>query len=432
MEKIAICIPTYNRSSVIEELLIRCGKYIAESGYDLYIFDSSENDDTEEICKKYKDKYVFNYRRINSSIHSNMKVYMIYQDTELIDQYDYIWIWSDNRKYSRKVLEDIREYEEYDFVVIDHMDKENIGNKEYYDFREVFHDIGWKTTLYGATIVNTKTVLSDIDWEKYEKKYMLPECINFSHVCFYFERMTEMKSVRVRHSAIDGCEYAPSPYKKQSGWHDEMYTVWWEYWYNAIMMLPDVYTDKYLVIRKHSEHFGLFTFQAMLHLRVNNSYSLSTFFKYIKRIPIVTDVSMLSMFLIAVTPHALIEYGLKKTQRKFIRNLKKFVKKYPDVYIYGGGYNAGIVADFMQSQGIEYMGFCVSQLSDNNSVFKGKEVVEYNDSLLQDGKTGIILGLNEKNAIQVLDNYFTEKEKRERVFEEFRIIGQNYITNILL
>lgn len=420
MNNIAICIPTYGRSDVIEELLIRCGKYIKESGYDIYIFDSSKDNNTEKVCKKYKDRYVSGYKRIDSSVHSNAKVYMIYQDSELLDKYDYIWICSDSIRWSQKVLKSIKNYKDSDFIIVNHRDKEEIGCREYSDINKVFQDAAWIMTLYGATIVNTKTVLRDVDWKKYEKKYLLPECINLSHVCFYFERMAEMKKVKVGHISVSKYELAASPLKSHSGWHDEIYKVWWEYWYNAIMKLPDVYTDKESVIKKHGVYSEIFNFNAMLRLRAAKRYGLAVFVKYVKRIPLVTDVSLLQMLLIAVTPPTLVEYRLKKPQRKFVKNLKRFVKKYPKIYIYGCGNDAGVAADFMKSQGIDYKGFCVSQIGINITAFRGKQVVEYNDSLLEDGKVGIILGMHEKNVIQVLDSYFTEKEKRERVFEEFR------------
>ena len=42
--RLAICIPTYNNSEIVEELLIRCGDIYKRKSFDVYIYDSSENE----------------------------------------------------------------------------------------------------------------------------------------------------------------------------------------------------------------------------------------------------------------------------------------------------------------------------------------------------------------------------------------------------
>ena len=56
-------------------------KTMANIGYDLFIYDSSENEDTQRIVEKYSqiNDHVF-YKGMSSDIHSNKKVFEIYKE----------------------------------------------------------------------------------------------------------------------------------------------------------------------------------------------------------------------------------------------------------------------------------------------------------------------------------------------------------------
>ena len=43
---IALCIPTYENSKVVEDFLINCAPYYMECGIDIYFYDSSREDAT--------------------------------------------------------------------------------------------------------------------------------------------------------------------------------------------------------------------------------------------------------------------------------------------------------------------------------------------------------------------------------------------------
>ena len=62
MEKIVICIPTFNRPLVIKELIVKMWVNILQKlGYDLNIYDSSDNDETQQICYNLGLIYKFKY-----------------------------------------------------------------------------------------------------------------------------------------------------------------------------------------------------------------------------------------------------------------------------------------------------------------------------------------------------------------------------------
>ena len=82
--KLVICIPTYNRSSVISQVLDHEAGMLKENGIDIIIYDSSENRETENIFETYKNKGFDNLflKKVDSRIPSNRKIYMIWQDME--------------------------------------------------------------------------------------------------------------------------------------------------------------------------------------------------------------------------------------------------------------------------------------------------------------------------------------------------------------
>lgn len=298
MEKIAICVPTFNRPLVIRELILKCCRYFENLDYDLYIYDSSDNDETWSVCKNLRLNYKFKYIHADRKIHSNEKVYKIYQDHNLLENYNYIWVWSDSIRWSEDILYKVKRTEDYDLVILNHRDKENIGDKIYNNPQQIFEDLAWEMTLYGSTIVNTDRILRGVQWNKYENAFLLSECINFSHICLYFERMMEVKNIKVLHYSIDSSEFTVSSLKEESGWYNNIFFIWWECWYNAINKL-DGYINKEYVIRKSGIMSGYFTVKGMLILRQKGKYSLKVFIKYLERINYVTDISFFKMFLMA-------------------------------------------------------------------------------------------------------------------------------------
>ena len=72
--KKAIYIPTYNRPQAVNELFVRYGDVYKTYGYDIYIVDSSPDNDTYVMIKEYINGNNVFYKRVSADIHSNLKV----------------------------------------------------------------------------------------------------------------------------------------------------------------------------------------------------------------------------------------------------------------------------------------------------------------------------------------------------------------------
>ena len=78
-KKLAICIPTYQRSEIIGNVLDTEWKLLGDE-IDLYVFDSSEDSLTKEKVREYQgnNSNIF-YCRFSPYVSSNMKVFIIYK-----------------------------------------------------------------------------------------------------------------------------------------------------------------------------------------------------------------------------------------------------------------------------------------------------------------------------------------------------------------
>ena len=82
--RLAVCIPTYNRSQIIQEFLeTYINEYIYEK-FDIYIYDSSEDRKTETLVREWMQYYTnLYYVSVDMKVHSNMKVYNIFKKSLL-------------------------------------------------------------------------------------------------------------------------------------------------------------------------------------------------------------------------------------------------------------------------------------------------------------------------------------------------------------
>jgi len=422
MRKLAICVPTYNRADIINEFIIRCMNKYTNMKYDVYIYDSSDNNETEKVVKSYLDKYenLF-YVNIDSSVHSNMKVYMIFQQFQNCD-YEYIWVCSDSIRWTDDVINSIDNNlnSNYDMIILNYRDVESIGTKEYTDYNELFVDCAWHMTLYGATIIKKHTILNNIDWDYLIEKYCIDDRINHSHVALYFEQLCKINRFSALHISTGKNSLTSSPLKSVSGWHESTFYVWGHCWPSMIEALPGCYKNKKVVIKKAGVNSGIFDLDNLISLRKYRILTYNVYKKYKNKWKEITDVNAKLIFLVSIVPPN-VGVFLSKQFRNQIRlknKMKKFCKKYPLIYIYGCGNKANGFAAFLDELNIEYQGFLVTSLENEKSELRCHSVIEYNKALFENPNVGIIMGLNLRNYSEVMQNVVDEKYKY-RIFSDF-------------
>lgn len=424
MKKLASCIPTYNRPDIIEEFLHSYMSVYQKLNIDVYIYDSSSDDDTKEVVAEYIPLYDnLNYVRMDSDIHSNMKVYDIYQHYQKEKTYEYLWVASDALRWTEDVMQEIMvqlQKSQYDILIINHHDVEHIGTREYTDKNELFLDVSWHMTLYGAAIVRMETLLKDVDWHYMIEKYCIPERINFSHVALYFEQILKLEKFRAFYYSFPEEKLITSKLKIKSGWQEETFKVWCGYWPDAINALPDFYSHKKEVIKKNGEYSGILTYQNIFSLRIQNIYSLKIFIRYFGRWHILVNVSLIQMFLLAVMPEEwLLGYRKNrakwKSEQELKRSIRNFCKGYKCIYLYGCGIKADRYAGYLKKMRIKYKAYFVTERKDDKYMHEKHEVLVFDSSYLENPECGILMGLNEQNCSEVFTR-FPELRDNKQVY----------------
>ncbi len=401
MIKKAICVPTYNRGEVIEDLLHKCIQLYSNYGYDIYIYDSSENDDTEIRVRRYQADFsnLF-YVRMPSDMHSNLKTYRIFQGYCQKKTYDYIWVCSDVLHWSRTVLDKAEEQYtgSYDLIVINYRDYEHLGNRIYKDAQEFFEDCCWHMTLYGAVIINTATILKNADWKYLEEKYCIPERINHSHVAMYFEQILKCSSFSASYLAVSFHDVDISTIRKKSGWWDNTFFVWAECFPNMIMAIPEYYRNRNSVIKKNGVLGDIFNERGLVRLKRTGVLNRAVFWKYLTRWKILSDQKL--FYIAALAMNKGDAAYIKRRDRK-IQHVLHFCKNHNRIYLYGTGVYAKWYYNILAGNGIMPKGFLVSCAENNPSELFETGVFEFRNIDMADRGTGIILSLDMHNAEDV-------------------------------
>lgn len=407
MHKLVIGVPTYNRAEMVEEMLLRCSKMYEEAGIDIYFFDSSEDGRTKQVVARYADacQNIY-YRKIPPSTHSNRKVLDIYREFAAAREYKYLWICPDHIQLTKAGLQRMERIcsKEFDLCILNYRDVEHIGRQVYTDIDALFLDCAWQMTSYMATVVRL-SFLADAKWEYIYKRYTIPRRINHSHVALFFEQMARKNKVKALHIPVSPRHIRVSSYRKHAYWQKETFTIWCGAWPDMVRALPDCYHNKNAVIRKHGVNSGVLSWENLIALRKEKIYDIHIYQKYRPEWRNLTDIPVCLLWMLAIMPHQVAGwFGAYDRRRKILENrLRKFCKKHEKVYIYGCGYIAKKTSDLLDGLHLEYVGYVVSDISNEKKHYNGLDVISYSD-FLQKGfhHTGIILAMKKEHTSQVL------------------------------
>lgn len=409
-KRLAICIPTYNRAAIIEEMLAKSLENYTKRDWDLYIYDSSTDNNTRIIVEKYMKKYsgLF-YKYIDSSVHSNLKVYFVFEEFGNAQEYEYVWIGTDTFTWSETLLDVVRHNLDlnYDLLIVNYRDVDKIGTREFTDYNDLFVNCAWHMTYYGATIYKTKTMLQEVPWEYLKERYCIPERINFSHVAYCFEKICTMPQFTAKHLSFHSKHLYVSPMKKNViAYKKETFYIFCECWPSMIMALPDCYHNKELAIQKHGINSGMFLDKYLIELREEGIYTYDIYKKYENIWQMLTNVSKKRLKVISLFPKKWVRmlqfkyyYNLKRTKKKIV----KFAKRHSQLYLYGCGAKATFFAQYLQENNIAFQGFIVTALDQEKSTFMDKKVLQFKPDILSDPKVGLIMALGRVNTQEVMD-----------------------------
>lgn len=257
MKKIAVCIPTYGHPQVVEDVLGKCIQDYHALGIDIYYYDSSKDEETYNVIKRYQEMGFENlfYHKISSELGVEKKVELIYEGYGLEKEYDYIWPVKDRSYCPKATLSQIMDAAEEGYDAI-FLGVTNMGNgvqvetTTYVDAAAFYRDWGWLSTSLDVIIYNRRSLLDHFNKEEFEKQVIYDYNIYWCPIVLFYNKILEIENLRIRllrNHEITTCASSLG----NSSWTKDTFKIWQEYWIKANMGLPACYdSHKEAVIKE--------------------------------------------------------------------------------------------------------------------------------------------------------------------------------------
>lgn len=413
-KKLCVCIPTYNRCDAIKTVLDSELSIFKKYGIDMIICDSSEHQEIQELIQEHQQEGADNlfYQKFSSDIPSNEKVYQIFQWAS-VSEYEFIWLIHDhticNEDAVTYLLQELEK--NFDFYLLN-------MQADIYDC-EVFQNVNdfllkgaWRLNSFGASVLNTRTFLKDVNWDKMQKKYGVKETLNYSHIGFYFERAAEMADIKACQVFFERKDFIDFYRTREISWNSETLRICLECWGEVISRLPAVYTNKLAVMRTQDKWF--LSKYSLLVYRKQENYNLKIFLKYRKWLKTIYPEDYARDFWISFLP---VKISFRIFAGRLMRKVSDARRKNGNIYIFGAGRHAAECADFFKECHMEFDGFVVTSLEGNPKELKGYQVYQASEQL-KDKRTLVIIAVlssGVEGVSHMLDTYRSKHTWIEKV-----------------
>ena len=283
-QKIAMCIPTYNRQDVLKDTLEKYIDVCAGLGIDIYIYDSSTSDDTEKYCRRLKYGNLYHIR-LDSSITLDEKVVKVFQCYQREKEYDYIWLSGDSMIYSERLLQKVCDAatEEPTVIFLNDDDRQKLGNRTYLDVKEMYRDLLWRSPLWGCILIKEE-LYRNVDWQKYKSMFVGTDQIS---VGLHWYRLADAEPFKGTYLVVEKkVDMFKSSTKKMAWWKgsaagsEMVYRVWTTGLLTVLDNLPfdsQVTDEAILNIRKYA---NMFTIKNLCRSRKDGVYGKEIYEKY--------------------------------------------------------------------------------------------------------------------------------------------------------
>ena len=311
---ICVCMPTIGRVSMLEENLTYSLREYRYRRIDVVVYDSSRDDEVETLIAQFIQQGFANlfYKKTKVNQTLDGKIFDILRNDEALQKYRYIWLISDSIAVFPDALQLIIRHtaDDYDLIRLPSVGYGNKSDCVFTDIDAWFHHASRNMAHMATTLMNTRLLRGDINWDELYAKYIRNDDITaanhgfFFTVGFYLERIARLKNFRGLMIGSGMCWWRESPLKSSvSYWQPYILNVWIKSYCDTILTLPDCYTDKETIIRKSDNlHCNRFGENALIALRIDGQLSLETFERYKRYWHLVSDVSLERICEIAAIP----------------------------------------------------------------------------------------------------------------------------------
>lgn len=260
MNEIAFCVITYNRSSVVRDILLHQIDELTRNKIDIYIIDSSNDGMTEHVCNEFINNGYDNlyYVRLHPTIYYDYKVFNVLKGTYFKHNYKYIWPVKDRVIFSGETISCIAKtcIENFDCIYVNVVGEVPFGRRpelrieSYYDDPVKFYNrFGLSATSLQSTLFGTD-LLNLVDWEEYEQLYLTHGEHHFVQYTLLFHALALKNKVSIK--VLTGEKItAHSSRHGGSSWGGRTFEIFANRWVNANDLLSSRYNGyKDIIIRE--------------------------------------------------------------------------------------------------------------------------------------------------------------------------------------
>lgn len=244
MKKMAVGIPTCNHPETVRDVLNSSIDYYKDCGVDLYFYDASQGNETENVVKEFIERGYTNlvYYRFGAE---TARWYLMTNQIGFVDEYEYFWYCKDRSYVSRRTLELILKLidEKPDVIFLEAIAYN--GRKQdrtYHDAALFYKDCGWLATSMDVSICRTDTMISGVKDTTYPP-------IFGAHYTNLFTRLAALEKPVIQVVSENAELYSST--KSSSSYRESFFQVWVRDWIRINRMLPKCYDDyKSLTIKR--------------------------------------------------------------------------------------------------------------------------------------------------------------------------------------
>ncbi|MGI1939172.1 glycosyltransferase family 2 protein [Shewanella oncorhynchi] len=300
-ENISICITTYQRGEILDDVLDNIVRVASNHDVAIYVSDNASSDCTEEVLKKYKKIYPYFFYNINSE---NIGFDRSFEVVMNMAKSKYIWTMADysfiKEDSIERLLGIIKSNNDLDLIALNNSDRVvNIKSQLYTDRNLILSEIGWHITLLDSLVWNKKIVENG----SFNRFYGTL----FGYLGVALEYVGNVES-RVY---WDSCSYINGTHpEKSSLWFKNAIEVWAKNFTELVLSLPQFYSleSKLTLIRAHGERSKLFSLRSLISLRGQGAYSFFHYRCYKLYLGYALNFNSLTLLIIAITPKRLVQY----------------------------------------------------------------------------------------------------------------------------
>lgn len=224
--KISFLVPTYNRPDFVKMQLDNILEITSKVGcdFEIVVGDNSTNEETKKIVESLANSNIV-YFSNEGNVGYDRNIMNCFKHAEG----DYIWLLGDKNHFYEKGLKEVLNYLADGPDALVFAEREDGLSKSFTDVSELLSDYGFRFSRLCNTILKKDCKKTLSLCEKYFD-------LHFQHIGIIFEYLCTLDSINVLWMPSNVCFYWKN---NKIGWGSKVYTYFAQYWFKAIMMLPN-------------------------------------------------------------------------------------------------------------------------------------------------------------------------------------------------